>query len=187
LKEVEMKRYEKPLGVLACFILLSLLACVTVNIYFPAEKVESVAGEIVDEIRGGKSEGDKESTDRTRDSLLKRALSALSCGVALAEDVTSVSNPTIRALKEQMKSRFAQLKPFYEKGLINEGSDGYVSLGDVGQLDLKNRRQLQNLAEAENKDRKRLYTEVAAALNIDGSQISRIEEIFAKEWAKSVK
>ena len=86
-----------------------------------------------------------------------------------------------------MKSRFVQLKPFYKKGFINEGSDGYVSLGDVGQLDLKNRRQLQNLAEAENKDRKRLYAEVAAALDIDGSQISRIEEIFAKEWAKSVK
>ena len=86
-----------------------------------------------------------------------------------------------------MKSRFAQLKPFYEKGFVNEGRDGYVSLGNVGQLDLKNRRQLQNLVEAENKDRKRLYTEVEAALNIDGSQISRIEEIFAKEWAKSVK
>ena len=182
-----MTRYLKPLGVLACFTLLSILACVTVNIYFPAEKVESVAEEIVDEVRGGTSEENKESTNRTRDSLFKRALSALSCAVALAEDVTSVSNPTIRALKEQMKSRFVQLKPFYKKGLINEGSDGYVSLGNVGQLDLKNRRQLQNLAEAENKDRKRLYTEVAAALNIDGSQISRIEEIFAKEWAKSVK
>jgi hypothetical protein len=182
-----MKRYEKPLGVLACFTLLSMLACVTVNIYFPAEKVESVAGEIVDDIRGGKSEGDKESTDGTRGTLFKRALSVLSCPMALAEDVTAVSNPAIRALKERMKSRFAQLKPFYNKNLIKEGSDGYVSLGDVGQLDLKERRQLQNLVAAENKDRERLYAEVAAALNIDSSQIGRIQEIFAKEWAKSVK
>ena len=182
-----MKRYEKPLGVLACLTLLSILACVTVNIYFPAEKVESVAEEIVDEVRGSASEENKESTNRTRDSVFRRALGTLSCPVAFAEDVTSVSNPTIRALKEQMKTRFSQLKPFYKKGLINEGGDGYVSLKDVGQLDLRNRRQLQSLVEAENKDRKRLYEEVAGALNIDSSQIGRIEEIFAKEWAKSVK
>ena len=31
-------------------------AGVTINIYFPAEKVESVAGEIVDDIRGPQSE-----------------------------------------------------------------------------------------------------------------------------------
>lgn len=182
-----MKRYERSLGVLACLTLLSIFACVTVNIYFPAEKVESVAEEIVDEVRGGASEENKESTNRTGDSVFKRVLGVLSCRVAHAEDITSVSNPTIRALKEQMKSRFAQLKPFYKKGLINEGTDGYVSLKDAGQLDLRNRRQLQNLVEAENKDRKRLYKEVARALNIDTSQIGRIEEIFAKEWAKSVK
>lgn len=181
-----MKRYEKLLGVLIFLALLSILACVTVNIYFPAEKVESVAGEIVDEIRGRQSDKDKESTNSSMDSFFKRSISALSCAVALAEDVTSVSNPTIRVLKEQMKSRFAQLKPFYKEGLIKEGSNGYVSLGDIGQLDLKNRRHLKNLVEAENKDRKRLYAEIATALNIDATQTGRIEEIFAKEWAKSV-
>ncbi|MGD8953697.1 MAG: hypothetical protein PVI45_04925, partial [Desulfobacterales bacterium] len=31
-------------------------ACVTINIYFPAEKVESVAGEIVEDIRGPQPE-----------------------------------------------------------------------------------------------------------------------------------
>ena len=36
------------------FAMIALFACVTINIYFPAEKVESVAGEIVNDIRGKK-------------------------------------------------------------------------------------------------------------------------------------
>ena len=38
--------------------------------------------------------------------------------------------------------------------------------------------------DAENKDRARLYSEVAKAMDIDLSQVNRIAEIFAKEWKK---
>jgi hypothetical protein len=37
-----------------------------------------------------------------------------------------------------------------------------------------------------NNDRKRLYAEVARAMEIDPSQISKIAAIFAKEWQKAV-
>lgn len=172
-------------GVISVFI--SLIACITINIYFPAEKVESVAGDIVRDIRG-KDAGDGDRTPEGKDnSLLRKTFFALSSGYAWAEDVTEVSNATIRGLKQGMKTRYAQMKPFYEKGVIREGDDGFVTIGDASGLGLKEKRDLTALVEAENRDRRKLYQEVAKALEIDSSQTGKVAEIFAKEWKKSVK
>ena len=176
-----MKRHRRAWFVVVISITLCVLACVTVNIYFPAEKVESVAGEIVDEIRSNETEGQGEPLKNEQTSLLQKALP---CSIAWAEEETSVSNPTIRALKESMKSRYAQLKPFYEQGMLKEGDNGYLSLGDTSVLGLKQKRDLKNLIDSENKDREQLYNEVAKALEIDPGQIDRVGEIFAKEWQK---
>ena len=46
------------------------------------------------------------------------------------------------------------------------------------------------LVDAENRDRKTLYVEVAKALKvhpIDSAQIDKVAKIFAKEWQKSVR
>ncbi len=104
--------------------------------------------------------------------------------------MTTVSNPTIRALKQKMKSRYSQMKPYYQRGMLKEDNNGYVSLGKTSGLGLKEKRDLKSLVDAENKDRKTLYVEVAKALNvhpIDSTQINRVAEIFAKEWQKSVR
>lgn len=181
-----MKMYRKPLWAALFCSVLFLFACVTINIYFPAEKVESVAGEIVNEIRGGESSGDNDTQKNGQSSLLRQILLALAPATAWAEDVTTVSNPTIRALKDKMKARFAQMKPFYQKGMLSEGANGYVSLGNTQGLGLKEKRDLKNLVDAENIDRQTLYSEVAKALKIDPSQIGKVAEIFAKEWQKSL-
>jgi uncharacterized protein YdbL (DUF1318 family) len=52
---------------------------------------------------------------------------------------------------------------------------------------LKDKRDVKALADAENKDRRQLYQEVARALEIDKSNMSRVAEIFAVEWQKSVR
>jgi uncharacterized protein YdbL (DUF1318 family) len=163
---------------------LFLLACVTINIYFPAEKVKSAAGEIVDDIRNRKPHEKHSGTEQQRFYAMQRIKRALSPSVACAQDVTGVSNPTIRALKERMKARYAQMKSFYDRGLLKEGNNGYVSIAGSGGLSLKEKRDLNNLVSAENSDRKTLYAEVAKALNIDPSQVNRVAEIFAKEWQK---
>lgn len=179
-------KFRNPLWVAIPGSLFILFACVTINIYFPAEKVESVAGEIVDEIRGQPGGEKEKSPGDPKDSFLRRIRLALSPTTAWAQEAVEVSNPTIRALKDRMKGRYAQMKPYYQNGMLKEDGNGYVSLGATGGLGLKERRDLNALVEAENKDRKRLYEEVAKALNIDPSQINKIEKIFAKEWQKSV-
>jgi hypothetical protein len=167
------------------------LACVTVNIYFPAEQVETMAGEIVDEIRGqeGGQKGLEEQSFlmHIERSFLQSALMLLSPSNAWAQDATTISNATIRALKEKMKTRYAQLKPYYQKRMLQEGDDGYISIAQTDELGLKEKRDLKALVDAENKDREALYAEVARALVIDSSQINKVAEIFAKEWQKPIR
>lgn len=176
-----MKNYRKALCAVGALFTLMIFSCVTVNIYFPAEKVESVAGEIVDDIRDRKA---PEKGSSLMDRLYQKALCALFNSNAWADEVTTVSNPTIRALKQKMKARYATMKPYYQKGMLVEGGDGYVSLGNTGSLGLKEKRDLKNLVDSENSDRLTLYKEVAKALKIDPSQTDRIAKIFAAEWQK---
>ena len=174
-----MNRRRKSLRALIFGITVFTFACVTINIYFPAEKVESVAGEIVKEIR------DQEKPNKgDKTSFWRNLLCSLQTNSAWAEEATTVSNPTIRALKERMKTTYAQMKPFYAKGAVVENNNGYVSIGNAQALDIKEKRDLNALVTAENSMRKQLYEEVAKALKIDLSQVGRIGEIFAKEWQK---
>lgn len=183
-----MKRsvgWLRPMLVLS---LLALGACVTINIYFPAEKVESVAGEIVQDIRGMKPQDETEAAPPKKSSSLAHPVRLASLvGTAWADEVTMVSNPAIRALKQQMKERYPVLKPHLKSGALQEGADGYLSVADAGALSLKDRRDLGGLVEAENRDRRALYQEVAKALKIDLSQTGQVAAIFAKEWQKSLK
>ena len=176
-----MKTYRKTLWMGASICLSFIVACVTINIYFPAEKVESVAGEIVDEIRSQKPAG-KESG-----LFFRKAVMALISPCAWAEEPLTVSNPTIRSLKDRMKARYSQMWPYYEKGMLKEQSNGYVALGNAAGLGLKEKQALTSLVSAENSDRQRLYAEVAKALNIDPGQVDRVAQIFAKEWQKPVR
>jgi len=182
-----MKGHSKKLLATTLLTLIAMGSCVTINIYFPAEKVESVAGEIVKDIRGKKSDTDQPSEKDKQSRLTGMRFFAWGPSTAWADDVTEVSNPTIRALKERMKARYAHMKTYYQQGFLAEGNDGFVSIAKTGGLNLKQQRDLKGLVEAENNDRRQLYGAVAKALNIDPSQINRVSEIFAKEWQKTVR
>ncbi|RJP91516.1 MAG: DUF1318 domain-containing protein [Desulfobacteraceae bacterium] len=187
-----MKKNQKLLWTAATLAALSVVACVTINIYFPAEKVETVAEDIVNDVRGIKppQEGSQSSISQfgSCERLFCKIRLSFSPAVAWAGDeTTTVSNPTIRSLKEKMKVRFQALSPFYQKGALKEGDDGYLTVTDAGGLNLKEKRDLKSLVDAENSDRKTLYAEVAKALKIESSQTERIAEIFAKEWQKPVR
>ncbi len=181
-----MKRVLRSRRLWAILLVLCLAACVTINIYFPAEKVESVATEIVNDIRGSRPAEKPPGGGAPQGSIFDVGrLPALS-SVAWAQEAVDVSNPAIRALKSQMKQRYELLKPFYSNGSLVEKDDGYVAEGNADPLALKERRTLKGLIEAENRDRSQLYREVAAALAIDPGQTGRVGEIFAAEWKKSL-
>ena len=182
-----MKRHIKKLLVATPIVLFFICACVTINIYFPAEKVESVAGKIVHDIRGEKEEIETKPKGDKKSALIKLMVRILSPPTAYAQDVIDVSNPTIRGLKDKMKARYGAMKSYYQSGSLKEGNDGYVGIEKTDGLNLKQKRDVKALVDAENNDRRQLYQEVAKAMNIDPSQINQIAEIFAKEWQKSVR
>jgi hypothetical protein len=182
-----MKKMHSPLRLIIALSILLIVACVTINIYFPAEKVESVAGEIVEEIRGPQDKEEKKSEEKEKSFWGNRRFFAALVDSAWAQDVTAVSNPTIRSLKAKMKERFALMKPWFNRGVLSEGDDGYVDIAQAGGLGLKEKNEIRNLVDAENSDRRALYQAVAEALDIDPSQVDRIGTIFAKEWQKSLR
>ncbi|MBN2034253.1 MAG: DUF1318 domain-containing protein [Deltaproteobacteria bacterium] len=178
-----MKKGQKWIGIFLFGLAACIYACVTVNIYFPAEKVESVASEIVKDVRGEK--GSPSTQDKS--SRLRKRFQVFSPSSAWAQDMTTVSNPTIRALKDKLRNNYRQMKPFYDKGMVKEGNDGYITVNQTDGLSLKDRRELNSLVDAENQHRRQLYGEVARALNIDSSQTNKVAEVFAKEWQKSAR
>ena len=182
-----MKRHTQKLLPAVLFIIFIIWACVTINIYFPAEKVESVAGKIVHDIRGEKEEKETKPNEDKKSALPVLIARILSPSTAYAQDVVDVSNPTIRGLKEKMKARYEAMKSYYQNGVLKEGNDGYVGIAKEEGLGLKQKRDVKALVDAENSDRRRLYQEVAKAMNIDPSRMNQIAEIFAKEWQKSVR
>jgi len=165
-------------------LLLLLSACVTVNIYFPAAAVQRAADEIVKETWGGPSEKTEKNQPQ---SLLRFApLGTLWLGLvreAFAQEADiNVSNPAIRGLRESIKRRSGAIKPYMDKGNGGINQDGMLVIRSSEGLSLKERAELQQLIEAENRDREALYAEIAKANDIPPNAVSKIKGIFAKSW-----
>jgi uncharacterized protein len=158
--------------------------CVTVNIYFPAAAVQRAADEIVKETWGGPSS----TLERVQPQSLRRfapdwSLSFSLPAVAFAQEADiNVSNPTIRGLKESIKRRSAAIKPYMDKGNAGITQDGLLTVRNTDGLNLKDRAEVQQLIEAENRDREALYVEIAKANNIPAEAIPKIKGIFARSW-----
>lgn len=158
------------------------LACITVNIYFPEATVKQAADEIVDEIRKRDANEKKAPEDIKGKVQAVHSTGFRFVPAAFAQQETTVSNPAIRALKESMKQRFPNLKPYYDSGNVGETNGGLVEIRNENGLDLKTKAALRGLVKDENSDREKLYAEVAKALGIESSQIGRIQKIFAESW-----
>lgn len=170
--------------IIPVWILGLVMACVTVNVYFPAKEVEKEAGNIVDEIR--KKEPSPPATPSGPQSSLGRFYGwIIYSGTAYAQKEAEVSSPAIQGLKNQIRDRFPKLIPFFQKGAIGEGGTGFVEIRDTNRLSAAEKNDLKTLVDAENRDRRTLYQEVAKSMNIPSDQISKIQRIFAEKWQKS--
>ena len=169
---------------------LAFVACVTVNLYFPAAAVQKAADQIVEDVRKAPEPAPKSTPDQTpqqkqdKGSFLDR-FRFLRLGpteaYAAAVDL-NVSTPAIRSLKASMSSRYPQLQPMYGKGAIGETNTGYVAVRDTGALSLKDRADVNRLVDQENADRRALYTEIIKANNLDMGKLSEVQRLFANSW-----
>lgn len=173
-----------------CFFLVFFLsACVTVNIYFPAAAVQRAADKIVDETWGGP--GGAGAKEGPKSEGLGAHKAYVSIGItkeAFAQDADiNVSNPAIRALKDSIKARSDSIKPFMDKGNVGIAQDGLLAVRSTEGVNLKERAEVNQLVEAENRDREALYEEIAKANNFPKQRVADIKRIFAKSWTDQAK
>ncbi len=178
---------KKTAQVLAFLSMFSFVACVTVNIYFPAAKVERAAEDIVEDVYGT----DTKEQNKDDQSALEIFLAYLSPDAAHAGQVTesdieglNQSNSAIRGLKAAIAQNHKQLLPYYASGNVGINNEGFLEIVNTDGLNIKDTAKLRRIIAQDNNTREQLYTEVAASMNIPGSEINKVKSIFAEVWQK---
>lgn len=164
-------------------------ACVTVNIYFPAAAVQRAADKIVGETWGEQGKEGAQESPKSEGFLSGRdyAFAGFAREAFAQEADINVSNPAIRGLKDSIKTRSESIKPYMDKGNIGIGRDGLLVVRTTEGVNLKERAEIQQLVEAENRDRETLYAEIARANNFPKEKVADIKRIFAKSWIEQAK
>jgi uncharacterized protein YdbL (DUF1318 family) len=160
-------------------------ACVTVNIYFPAAAVERAADEIVKETWGSRTESAPKEQPRSLLPTAREIVSITFIDEAFAQEADiNISNPAIRALKDSIKNRSGSIKPFMDRGNVGLTKEGLLAVRTTDGLSLKERAEVQQLVDAENRDRESLYLEIAKANNFPLESVAKIRSIFARSWVE---
>ena len=174
----------------AMTLLLFVAACVTINVYFPAEAAQKAADRIIQDVYGeqpGETAAPLEPQSRLHyhetlfsgDVLLNWFIRP-----AHANADISVNTPAIQQLKASMEKRHRQLAPYYTSGAIGMTRDGEVTLRDQKLVPLKDRNAVKSLLSKENDDRSALYREIASA-NGHPEWEPEIRNTFAKRWVSN--
>ena len=164
---------------------LALVACVTINVYFPAAAAEKAADRIIEDIWGPgqapKPEGNEQSSlGHAAGDALVAALDFVVPAAHAQADI-DISSPAIRALTASMKSRAGELEPYFGSGAIGLTSDGLVEVRDANAVPLADRNKLRKLVADDNADRNSLYREIASA-NGHPEWEADIRSTFAERW-----
>jgi uncharacterized protein len=180
---------------------LSLAACVTINIYFPAAAAEEAARTIVRDVL--KEGGDTSPAEPqpaapvTPDDKQGRLDNVPSVWVVALESVVNfvvppaqaappniaIDSPAIRSLRSAMASRQADLAPYYRSGALGFTQTGTVAVRELKSVPLPQRNKVKKLVADENGDRQALYAEIARA-NGHPEWTDQIRQIFAKVWVE---
>jgi uncharacterized protein YdbL (DUF1318 family) len=158
--------------------------CITVNIYFPAPEVRRAAEQIVEETWGANAAAEPSATQPapSEDSSWLRHLGPARAHAQEAD--INVSTAAIRKLKESMKARADQLKPYLAAGNVGVGKDGMLVVRNLSAVALRDQAEMRRLVEAENRDRASLYREIAKANNFGEDRVDDIQNIFAQTWVE---
>jgi uncharacterized protein YdbL (DUF1318 family) len=194
-----MKALHIPMSLL---LLLFVTACVTINVYFPAEAAVKAADRIILDVYGVAPEQQQKPAEPAEpavpaeptsylvpSSLPGRALTMtldwLIAPAHAAADL-SVDTPAIRQLTASMEARMKQLAPHYASGAVGMTGDGDIVLRDQKLVPLQARNKVRDLVAQENRDRGALYAEMARA-NGHPEWEAEIRATFARRWVDNAR
>ena len=173
-------------------VLLSLAACVTINVYFPAAAAERAAEKFVGDVL---AEPNKDGS--TYDPLhppggvvwlaVGHVIDFLIPSAQAQNAEIEINTPQINAIKARMAERQRQsLSAMFDAGAIGFSADGLVTIRDRSAVPLSERRNLESAVADENRDRKAVYREIAIA-NGHPEWEQDIQQTFAKEWVQNAR
>ena len=174
--------------------LLLVVACVTINVYFPAPAADRAADQVINDITGG---GAKSTTTPPQSYFApagddEHGLLLVAMGRVLvtlvpaahaqdADAALNVSSPAVNRIKSSMAARFGQMEKFFASGAIGLTKDGMVDVRDLNAVALPDRATVKRLVSEDNADRAQLYTEIAKASNHPEWEAD-IKKSFARRW-----
>ncbi len=169
-------------------LLLVAAACVTINVYFPAEAAEKAADRIIRDVYGEEPNKTKEPQSRRENTAppLAPRYTLLDWFIPAAHAAAnlSVNTPAIRQLQADMEARHRKLAPYYASGAVGMTNNGEITLRDQKLVPLQDRNQVKNLVARENQDRSALYAEIARA-NGHPEWEQDIRRTFARRWVNN--
>jgi uncharacterized protein YdbL (DUF1318 family) len=186
---------------------LSLAACVTINIYFPAAAAEEAARTIVRDVLGEEASSQQEESkpkdestpkdeskkddQQSLQNIMRSILTSSITGTLgflvptaqAAQPNIDIESPAIRKLRASMSKRQGRLAPHYRSGALGFSNGGLVALRDLKLISLRDRNKVKKMVADENGDRKALYAEIARA-NGQPQWEKRIRDTFARVWVE---
>lgn len=174
---------------LAAFATLFVVACVTINVYFPEAAAVEAADRIIDKVRGEES---AEPTSRLQPaatgqpfsvSVMASRLGQLLISDANAQEAVDFDKPSAEknALENSLAARFSSLRPYLDSGAIGLADSGLLEIRDRNLVPLKDRNTVVQLVAAQNNDWNALYAEIAR-LNGHPEWQDSIRRTFAERW-----
>ena len=152
--------------------LLVLLACVTVNIYFPEAAAEQalrgVARDILDK-ETAPGAGESKATEpqsglsRPGSYLVMMLEMLIPSAQAQAQPDINVQTPAALKFRQSLKARHDKLEPYYKSGAIGLSSNAAPITRDLSKVPLPERVALKKLLSDDGQDRAALFSEIARA------------------------
>lgn len=188
-------RRSSLFALLAGCAVLGLLACVTINVYFPEAQVKDLSQRIEDAVaeEAASDDGampDAEATEEGDVSTIGWLLHHLSTMPLVSTSVQAqaqdkvadpeISNPAIRKIIDSRAQRLREINELKAQGVLGENNEALLDIRSLDQLPLPRRAEVQRLVKAENKDREQMFKEIAAATGADPSTLPQIRTTYAE-------
>lgn len=174
---------------LLTLLLVALVGCVTINVYFPEAAAQKAADQFIGTVLDNATPAPPAKSNEPAPGPKKGGqpsamLLDLLIPAAYAADAPNlrIQTATTDAIHGRMQARFRDtLAPLFNSGVLGFTQDGLVAVRDAGKLPLDQRAGVNAAVADENRDRNALYREVANANNHPEWE-SQIRATFAKGW-----
>jgi uncharacterized protein YdbL (DUF1318 family) len=189
--EIIMRKFV--IGLLLTLVV-ALVGCVTINVYFPEAAAQKAADQFIGNVidaAGPDKPAPKTPTPAPEDAghpPLAMLLDLL-IPTAAAADVPNIRIQTSAstAINGRMRERFqGALGALLDSGAVGFTHDGLVAMRDAAAVPLSERAQANATIADENRDRQALYREVATA-NGHPEWAPQIQSTFARSWIDRAK